>query len=145
MLAILHPRYQTTYVDNLDGAVVGVLAIFADSVLTLAHQNLTASIVTLSVFGALTAYVISMASLFRLRHTAADMARPYCAPGYPWAPGLALCLAVTCLGAMIWLNLEIFLIFVLIMGVGYGVFRMVGPRSLMPTSDIADRALPDGP
>jgi ethanolamine permease len=137
-LARLHPRFHTPSVAILAGAVVGVIAIFGDSVLTLAHQNLTASIVTLSVFGALTAYVISMASLFRLRGSAPDMPRPYRAPGYPWAPGLALCLAVMCLGAMIWLNREIFVVFVVIMGGGYGVFRMFGARSLMPMPDVAD-------
>ena len=138
VLARLHPRFQTPYVAILAGAVVGVIAIFGDSVLTVAHQNLTASIVTLSVFGALTAYVISMASLFRLRATAPDMARPYRAPGYPWAPGLALGLAVICLGAMIWLNLEIFVIFVVIMGGGYGLFRMLGAETLMSAPEVGD-------
>ena len=138
VLARLHPRFQTPHVAILAGAVIGVIAIFGDSVLTIAHQNLTASIVTLSVFGALTAYVISMASLFRLRGSAPDMPRPYLAPGYPWAPGLALCLALMCLGAMVWLNLEIFVIFVIIMGGGYGLFRALGGEALMSTAEVGD-------
>jgi amino acid transporter len=43
---------------------------------SIAGQSLTASVVTLSVFGALTMYVMSMLSLFRLRKSEPALARP---------------------------------------------------------------------
>ncbi len=128
ILARLHPRFQTPYVAILAGAVVGVFAVYGDSFLNIAHQSLTAAIVILSVFGALTAYVISMASLFKLRRSEPDMARSYRAPAYPFAPGLALVMASGCLVAVAWLNPEIFAVFAVIMVAGYGLYRLVGRR-----------------
>ena len=135
VLARLHPRFRTPYVAIVAGAAVGVIAVYGDSFLNIAHQSLTAAIVTLSVFGALTAYVISMASLFRLRRSEPDMARPYRAPLYPIAPAVALVLAVVCLGAMAWLNREIFAVFAAIMIGGYGLYRWVGRRPLVPAPE----------
>ena len=129
VLARLHPRFGTPWVAILAGAAVGVVAIYSDSLLTIQGQSLTAAIVTLSVFGALTAYVISMASLFRLRATEPDLQRPYRAPAYPWAPGLALGLALISLCAMIWLNLQVFAVFVVLVGGGYGLFRLFGKQA----------------
>jgi ethanolamine permease len=137
VLSRLHPRFRTPYVAILAGAAVGVIAVYGDSFLNIAHQSLTAAIVTLSVFGALTAYVISMASLFRLRRSEPDMARPYRAPLYPIAPVLALVLAVICLGAMAWLNREIFAVFTALMIGGYGLYRWVGRRPLIPAPETA--------
>jgi len=134
IFAILHPKFGTPYIAILAGAVVGIVAIYGDSLLTIQGQSLTATIVTLSVFGALTAYVISMASLFRLRASEPDLLRPYRAPLYPFAPGLAFLLALISLGAMIWLNLQVFAVFVAMMGCGYGLFRVFGKAepSLQP-------------
>jgi ethanolamine permease len=126
VFAVLHPRFGTPYAAILAGAVVGIVAIYGDSLLTIQGQSLTAAIVTLSVFGALTAYVISMASLFRLRMSEPALPRPYRAPLYPFAPGLAFGLALISLGAMIWLNLLVFAVFVAMMGGGYGLFRIFG-------------------
>jgi ethanolamine permease len=122
-LARLHPRFNTPYVAVAAGAVVGVCAIYADQLLTIGGQSLTAAIVTLSVFGALCAYILSMASLFRLRGREPDLPRPYRAPLYPVFPALALGLATLCLGAMIWLNLQVFAVFSAMMAGGWGVFR----------------------
>jgi ethanolamine permease len=126
VLARLHPRFGTPYVAILAGAAVGIVAIYGDSLLTIQGQSLTAAIVTLSVFGALSAYGLSMASLFKLRLSEPDLHRPYLAPLYPWAPALAFLLALTSLGAMIWLNLQVFAVFLVLMGGGYGVFRLMG-------------------
>ena len=129
VLARLHPRFGTPWVAILAGAVVGIIAIYGDSLLTIQGQSLTAAIVTLSVFGALTAYVISMTSLFRLRAVEPDLPRSYRAPGYPWAPGLALGLALMSLCAMIWLNPQVAAVFAVLVGGGYGLFRLFGRRS----------------
>jgi ethanolamine permease len=135
VLARLHPRFQTPSVAILAGAAVGIVAIYGDALLTIQGQSLTAAIVTLSVFGALTAYVISMASLFRLRRIEPAMTRPYLAPLYPWAPGLAFGLALTSLCAMILLNLQVFAVFLAIMGGGYALFRVFGKPPTVSTAE----------
>lgn len=85
-------------------------AVFAD-LISIAGQSLTASIVTMSAFGALVMYLISMASLFRLRRTELSLDRPYQTPFYPFAPLLALAIGGLSLMAMAWFNREIFAIF----------------------------------
>ena len=109
-LARLHPRFRTP------------------DVATIAGQSLTASIVTISAFGALTMYGMSMASLFRLRRTEPGLDRPYRAPLYPIAPALALGLAAAALMAMIWFNPVIFGIFFAIMAL-LGLVAALGRKA----------------
>lgn len=106
-LARLNPRFRTPDLATIAGGVVGVATIWSDSVIHIAGQSLTASVVTLSALGALTMYGIAMASLFRLRRTAPDLPRPFTAPLYPFAPGFALVMAAAALVLMIGSNLEI--------------------------------------
>lgn len=60
----------------------------------------TAEIIVLSVFGALTLYVLSLLSFFRLRAREPDLDRPFRAPFHPVAPGVALAIAVVCLASL---------------------------------------------
>ena len=53
-------------------------------------QSLTANIVTMSVFGAILMYTLSMLSLFQLRRREPGLVRPFRAPCYPWFPAIAL-------------------------------------------------------
>jgi ethanolamine permease len=118
--AKIHPRFNTPHRAIIVGGVVGIIAIYSDQWITLGGQPLTANIVTMSVFGAITMYIISMASLFRLRKIAPGMNRPYQAPLYPVLPAIALVGAVVCMGTMIFYNGLIFLIFAALMALGYG-------------------------
>jgi ethanolamine permease len=125
VLSRVHPRFHTPHLAILAGGLVGLAAIFSDGLVSIAGQSLTASIVTMSVFGAIVMYIVSMASLFRLRHTHPDMVRPYRAPGYPWVPGFALACAVVCLGTMVYYNPQIALWFAAMMATGFGAFLAV--------------------
>ena len=104
----LHPRFHTPHVATIAGGVVGIAAIYSDNLVVIAGQPLTASIVTLSAFGALFMYLISMASLFRLRRTAPDLDRPYRTPLYPFTPAAALGIAGFTLLTMAWYNPALF-------------------------------------
>ncbi len=66
----------------------------------------TAKLITMSALGAVMLYVISMLALFQLRRKEPNLPRPYRAPWYPVFPGVAFVLAVVCLAAMLYLNLE---------------------------------------
>ncbi|WP_020178747.1 ethanolamine permease [Methylopila sp. M107] len=134
----LHPRFRTPHVATIAGGVVGVAAIFSDNWISIAGQALTASIVTMSVFGALVMYIMSMLSLFKLRATEPNLARPFRAPLYPLAPGFALAMAFVALGAMIYYNFQIFLIFAGVMALAVTVVTLT--RRNVPAGPVAPEA-----
>lgn len=137
--ARLHPRFRTPHIAVLAGGVVGIIAIFSDNLITIGGASLTAGIVTVAAFGALTIYILSMASLFRLRRSQPTMKRPYRAPLYPFLPALAMGMAAMAAGAMIVFNPVIFAIFLAIM-LGT-VAGSMGCRALMPPTDQSEAAL----
>jgi ethanolamine permease len=110
-LSTLHPTRGTPWVAILTGGVVGIAAIFSDSVIVLGGQPLTANIVTMAVLGAMVMYIAAMASLFVLRRREPELPRSFPAIGYPWVPGIALVLAVFCLVTVIWSNPGVSLVF----------------------------------
>ncbi len=120
ILARLHPRFRTPHLATISGGVIGIAAIYSDRFIGIAGQPVTASIVTMSVFGALVMYLMSMASLFRLRRTEPGLDRPWRAPLYPLAPAFALALALVALAAMVWFNPLIFALFAALMGAAVG-------------------------
>lgn len=111
-LARLHPRLKTPDRAILAGGVVGIITVCSDRMLSFGGQTLTANVVTLSAFGALVAYIVSMLSLFRLRVSMPELERPFRAPCYPVFPAIALGIALIALGAMVYFNVAIFLVFV---------------------------------
>ena len=125
VLARVHPRFHTPHVAILAGGAVGLAAVFSDGLVHIAGQTLTASIVTMSVFGAIVMYIVSMASLFRLRQTQPGLPRPFRAPGYPWVPGFALACAVVCLLTMVYYNPQVAVWFGLMMAAGVGSHILV--------------------
>ncbi|WP_277964214.1 ethanolamine permease [Pseudomonas sp. RIT-To-2] len=104
-------RFQTPHRAILAGGVVGIASIFSDGLVNLQGMSLTAAMITMSVFGAIVMYIISLLSLFRLRKTEPNLERSFRAPGYPVVPAIALVLAVVCLVAMIWFNGQIACVF----------------------------------
>ncbi|MGU5713824.1 ethanolamine permease [Aeromonas taiwanensis] len=129
-LASVNPRFQTPHWAILAGGVVGILAIFSDSLIVIGGLSLTANIVTMAVFGAIVMYIISMAALFKLRRTEPALQRPFKAPLYPFAPALALGLAILCLVAMVYYNGLLALIFGGLMLAGYAYFRLTHDEAL---------------
>jgi ethanolamine permease len=123
-LARIHPRFRTPHRAILAGGAVGIAAIFSDGLIAFGGQTLTANIVTMSVFGAITMYITSMLSLFKLRRTAPAMARPFRTPLYPWLPGFALFAAAVCLVTMIYYNFLIFCVYAALLALGYLVFLL---------------------
>jgi ethanolamine permease len=127
--AFIHPRFKTPHRAIIAGGVIGIAAIYSDQLLTLGGQPLTANIVTMSVFGAITMYIISMASLFKLRRSEPSMPRPYRAPLYPVLPLIALIGAIICMVTMIYYNWLIFFIFLALMVLGY-LYIMLNKKAL---------------
>ena len=95
-LAKLHLRFRTPHRAILAGGVVGIIAIFSDQYVQFAGQALTANIVTMSVFGAIVMYIISILSLFAEENGAGWPARSArrCIPfsqGFPWWRPSSVC------------------------------------------------------
>ncbi|MEB0130362.1 ethanolamine permease [Pseudomonas sp. CCI2.4] len=121
-------RFQTPHRAILAGGVIGIAAIYSDGLVNLQGMTLTAAMITMSVFGAIVMYIISMLSLFKLRKTEPLLERTFRAPGYPIVPGIALFLALVCLVAMAWFNAVIGLIFLGFMVVGFIYFQLTAKQ-----------------
>lgn len=123
-LAALHPTCKTPHWAILAGGAVGIAAIYSDELIQFAGATLTANIVTMSVFGALVMYIMSMAALFKLRASEPALVRPFTAPLYPVLPAIALVTAAISLLTMIWYNLQVFGVFVVLFGAGLLLYRL---------------------
>jgi ethanolamine permease len=84
----------------------------------------TGEIITLSVFGALSLYIISMVTVLVLRKVEPELPRPFRSPYYPTFPIVALLIALIALVAMAIYNPGVGLVFVLIMAGCFGIFRI---------------------
>ena len=121
MLAHILPNRQTPAIALIANTCVGFVTL-------LIFQ--TDKIITLSVFGALTLYALSMIAFFRLRTTAPQLARPFVVPLYPWFPGTALVLAVVCLGAVAYSDYQMGMIYLAIVGASFGWFYLAIPKHI---------------
>lgn len=138
-LAAVNRRFQTPHWAILAGGVVGVAAVFSDEAVSYNNNSLTANIVTMSVFGAIVMYIVSMASLFKLRRTEPLLERPYRVPFYPLFPAIALGLALLALAAMIYYNAVLFGIFLAIVALGYAYFLCTkGARDSAPFDEMLE-------
>ena len=84
-LAKLDPRRQTPANALKFNCAVGLLAL---------ASGRTADLILISVFGALTLYIISMISLLVLRAKEPSLPRPFLTPCYPFFPCIALVLSL---------------------------------------------------
>lgn len=128
-------RFQTPHRAIIAGGVVGIAAIYSDSLINLQGMSLTAAMITMAVFGAIVMYIMSMLSLFKLRKTEPALHRPFMAPGFPLVPGIALALAIVCLVSMAWFNPLIGLIFLGFMATGYIYFRFTASQRARAPAD----------
>ena len=87
-LGKIHPRFQTPSNALLVNMAIGIIALLTGK---------TSEIITISVFGALTLYIISMIALLRLRKKEPQLERPFKVPMYPFSRLLHLIIAVVSL------------------------------------------------
>ena len=111
----VHRRFQTPSNALLINMVIGIVALLTGK---------TAAIITISVFGALTLYIISMIALIRLRRNEPALERPFKVPFYPFFPVIALIIASISFVAMTIYNGHLALIYILIMVFCFVMFKL---------------------
>lgn len=121
VLGRTHPTRLTPAPALIVNMVVGAVALFSGK---------TAEIITISVLGAVTLYVLSMLSLFRLRRTHPDLPRPFRTPGYPLVPAVALVLASAALVALVIATPGLSLVYGGLLAVGFAYYFLVIPKAV---------------
>ena len=114
-LGKIHRRFRTPSNALLVNMAIGIIALLTGK---------TAEIITISVFGALTLYIVSMIALLRLRKKEPQLDRPFKVPMYPAFPVIALVIAVASFVAMTIYNPKLALIYFLLIGICYGCFKL---------------------
>jgi ethanolamine permease len=112
----IHPKFQTPSNALLINMVIGIIALLTGK---------TSEIITISVFGALTLYIVSMISLLQLRKNEPHLVRPFKVPWYPVFPGVALLIAIISFVAMTIFNAKLAIVYLLLMGICYIAFKVI--------------------
>lgn len=94
-LGKVNQRFQTPHWALIVGGLIGMAAVLFGN---------TSQVIILSALGAVVMYIISMASLFRLRKNEPDLERPFKTPFYPIFPIISMVISIICLIAIIWYN-----------------------------------------
>ncbi|MFT3676420.1 MAG: ethanolamine permease [Chitinophagaceae bacterium] len=115
VLGRIHPRFRTPANALLLNMGIGILALYFGN---------TQEIIKLSVFGALTLYILSMWALIRLRKQEPELHRPFKTPFYPAAPVVALVIACISFIAMTIYNFNLALIYMGFLAVSYVLFKL---------------------
>ncbi|TGD81883.1 ethanolamine permease [Hymenobacter wooponensis] len=118
-LAQVNPRFQTPHWALVGGGIVGCVALLTGT---------TDQVIVLSVLGAVVMYGISLVSLFVLRRKEPELERPFTAPFYPYFPAVALLLTAVSLGAIVYYNWQLTVLFCAGLAVALGLYRLLGKQ-----------------
>lgn len=120
-LGKIHPRFRTPSNALLVNMFIGIIALLTGK---------TAEIITISVFGALTLYIVSMLAFLWLRKKEPQLERPFKVPFYPYFPVIALVIAVFSFGAMAVYDFKLALIYFVIIGLSFLLFKLFKNKSI---------------
>lgn len=121
ILGKVHPKFKTPANALLLNMLLGIGALLTGR---------TAEIITISVFGAITLYIISMITVVVLRIKEPGLQRPFRVPFYPAFPIIALTIAVGALVAMLVYNQLLGGIYFLLLLGSFATFKIFSPASL---------------
>jgi ethanolamine permease len=113
-LGKISERFKTPMNALLFNLGLGILALLTGR---------TSDIITISVFGALSLYILSMIALLRLRIKEPALARPFKVPLYPFFPILALTIASISIIAMIYYNVQLALCYFALLLLCYLIYK----------------------
>ncbi len=125
-LSTVNAKFRTPHWALIAGGAAGCLALLTGT---------TNQVIVLSVLGAVVMYIISLISLFVLRGKEPRLQKPFTAPFYPWFPAIALVLSVISLAAIVWYNLQLSMVFFVILLVMLAAYILSGKHRIK-TNDI---------
>jgi ethanolamine permease len=117
-LGKISPRFHTPANALIGNMVMGILALLSGK---------TGEIIIISVFGALTLYIISMISIIILRKREPQLERPFRVPFYPTFPVISLFIATVSIVAMFIFNLMLGLIYFSILLITFLLYKIFKP------------------
>jgi len=117
-LGRINPRFHTPANALIGNMVMGILALLSGK---------TGEIIVISVFGALTLYIISMISIIILRKKEPQLERPFRVPFYPTFPVISLFIATVSIIAMFIFNLMLGLIYFSILLIAFLLYKIFKP------------------
>lgn len=121
ILGKVHPKFKTPANALILNMLIGIGALLTGR---------TAEIITISVFGAITLYIISMITVVVLRKKEPGLQRPFRVPFYPAFPIIALTIALGSLVAMLVYNQLLGGIYFLLLLGSFAVFKIFSSASL---------------
>ncbi len=116
ILGQVNQRFKTPANALLLNMLIGIVVLLTGK---------TDQIITISVFGAITLYIIALATLFVLRKNEPGMNRPFHVPLYPLAPLAALLIAIFSMVTMIYYNVSLALIYFAALIVCFVLFKVL--------------------
>ena len=121
ILGKVHPKFKTPANALILNMLIGICALLTGR---------TAEIITISVFGAITLYIISMITVVVLRKKEPELQRPFRVQFYPAFPIIALTIALGSLVAMLVYNQLLGGIYFLLLLGSFAVFKIFSSASL---------------
>lgn len=118
-LGRISSRFHTPANALIGNMVIGILALLSGK---------TAEIIILSVFGALTLYIIAMVAILILRKQEPELPRPFKVALYPLFPLIALIIACISITAMFIFNVKLGLIYFFILAIAFLLYRTFKPK-----------------
>lgn len=128
ILGKIHPKFRTPSNALLVNMFIGIIALLTGK---------TGEIITISVFGALTLYIISMMAFLRLRKKEPLLNRPFKVPMYLWFPVTALIIAGVSFIAMTIYNSKLAVIYFIILGLSFLFYKFFSRKSHYGANTIA--------
>jgi len=120
-LGKIHPRFQTPFNALLVNMGIGIIALLTGK---------TSEIITISVFGALTLYIVSMIAFLQLRKKEPQLNRPFKVPMYPYFPVIALVIATVSFIALTIYNFKLAVIYLIILFVSFLLFKLFKKKTM---------------
>ncbi|SMC68327.1 ethanolamine permease [Pedobacter africanus] len=119
-LGKISPRFHTPANALIGNMLIGILALLSGK---------TAEIIIISVFGALTLYIIAMLAILILRKKEPLLDRPFRVPFYPVFPIVSLGIAAISILAMFIFNLKLGLVYFSILLITFLLYKIFKPGS----------------
>jgi ethanolamine permease len=122
----VNARFRTPHWALILGGAIGLISLFTGTTLI---------VITISALGAVVMYSISMISLLKLKRDK-NFQSSFKTPLYPWFPIIALLLSLVCIGAIIYYNVMLSVIFFAGLIVSILILKLSGTKNISLNNDV---------